>query len=124
MLRDEKGLYGRAKSLEMEGKHYDITEFEPENKVTPSATLTEAVKMLATILDSNDQIYVRAILSNLQAFSHAVESRHDDRDRIAALEAECEEFEKRIAEMEKKIESISDPGLENSTVESKQSSGT
>lgn len=87
--------------------------------------LGQAVEMLSHVLGSGDQVMIRAILSNLEAFSRAVNRDSRQSDRIKALEKKCEDFEEllknqsgRIAFLEEKIKAGSHLSLDEELTES------
>ena len=101
---DDEGLWGRTRRHQVEGSEVDVTLFEPKDGAEMEAVggLGQSVELLANILSSGNQVMIRAILSNLQAFSNAVDSQYRAEERILKLEEECEKFEKRVAALEEK----------------------
>jgi FtsZ-binding cell division protein ZapB len=55
-----------------------------------TSALGQAVDMLATVLGSGDRVFVQALMSNLIAFSEAVNTRKNQDQRIENLEGECQ----------------------------------
>lgn len=105
-LEDKDGLWGEGREVTVGGKKVPLTLFSPAGQAgLPSeynkpAGIGHAVDLLANILSSGDQIIVTAIMSNLRAFSDAVDSRRQAEERISKLEDECAVYEKRITALE------------------------
>lgn len=68
--------------------------------------LGHAVNQLSRILSSGNHIIIRAILSNLEAFSFAVDYQAQAEARIEALEKKCDDLEKKATDLENTIEAL------------------
>jgi transcriptional regulator with XRE-family HTH domain len=75
--------------------------FEPLREQTPPA-LGKAVDLLATIINSGDQIIITALMHNLHAFSRAVEKDRAQGKQIQELENKCRVLEERMNAFELK----------------------
>lgn len=105
--KDQDGLYGKSSQVEVDGKLFDVTEFTPEEKHPPDGVgLGRAVDLLANVMRSGNEVYVRAILANLKAFSDAVDNQSEAADRIEILELKCDKYEKVIAELEARVAAL------------------
>ena len=62
--------------------------------------LGKAVDMLAMVLNSGQQVFIQALVSNLVAFSEAITNHRNQDQRIKLLEDKCEEMKKRIETLE------------------------
>ena len=70
--------------------------------------LAKGVQLLAKIYDSENQVLVRAIESNLLAFSQAADDQRlikGQSERIKKLEEECETMRRRLEALEARLES-------------------
>jgi hypothetical protein len=66
----------------------------------------QAVKMLATVLDSGNKIFVQALMSNLVAFSAAINTQQDQAAEIKTLRSECEDLKTRVVALESEREDL------------------
>ncbi len=66
--------------------------------------LGQAVDQLAQILTSGNELIVRAILFNLQAFYDTVINQKRDKERIKKLEEESEVLKERITVLEERLD--------------------
>jgi len=72
--------------------------FPDEEGVRDSRNIARSIEMLMKIVGSGNQTLIRAIVSNLEAFSEAV----DQKDRLQTLEAAAQEMAGKIAQLEQK----------------------
>jgi len=103
--RDAKGMWGETHHQEVEGKKFSVTTYGPEQAEIPNETISlgKTVDQLSRILGSGNQILIRAIVSNLEAFSQAADQQQRDSARIAKLESECHEFQARLNALEEAL---------------------
>jgi len=87
--------------------------------------LGQAVEMLATVLESRNQVFIRALMSDLVAFNEAVTAASQtvtaakqQSQQISDLRFEFDEVCRRLAALEKRLEKESDLGKQE-TVEEK-----
>lgn len=66
--------------------------------------LGQAVDQLAQILTSGNELIVRAILFNFQAFYDTIVNQRRDKDRIKKLEEESEALKERITVLEERLD--------------------
>ena len=106
--QDGKGLWGKTRQHEFHGKHFTITQIEP-NKTKPSGkqqapvAIGQAVDLLNMVLSSGDQVFIQALVSNLVAFNQAIQQTKEQSARITELEKKCEDLKKRLSTLEKKL---------------------
>jgi transcriptional regulator with XRE-family HTH domain len=65
-----------------------------------TSTLGKAVDMLATVLNSGNQVFIQALMSNLIAFSNAVQTDQNQRQEIAIIKSELEQVRARLTALE------------------------
>lgn len=114
--QDPEGLWGDTAQVDIEGDRFSVTAFAPKSgREGTAGTLGQAVDMLSTVLNSGDSIYVHALMSNLVAFSDAVQARQkQDRmqDRIKSLENECDKLKEKLEDLEKRLMKRAANGME------------
>jgi hypothetical protein len=76
---------------------------EPNLPYGTDHTLGPAVDLLANILNSGDQVIIQALMSNLHAYSRAIEKDKQQLGRIQELEEKCKALEKRMNTLESKL---------------------
>ena len=87
------------------GEHEDCFGSRKVDRPNPRAIdLGQAMTMFTNIMVSGDQTILRALLSNLEAFSRAIDLDKTQSDRINKLEKECNDLKKRIETLEVKHE--------------------
>lgn len=103
--RDKEGLWGQTKHIERGGARFSVTTHEPKK---PGYEMGNgpAIDSLLYILQSDNHSIVRAILSNLEAFSGAIRDQNQAKARIERLEAQNEELQRRVEILEMKIETM------------------
>ena len=105
-LQDGEGPYGKTHQHDVEGGHLTITEFGPKDGQV-KGPLRAAMEGLGEIFDSNDPILIPAIQANIRAFQLSARREHDNTQqaqKIKALEDKCDEFKKRLEDLERKLE--------------------
>ena len=105
-LQDGEGLWGKTRHREVEGSHLTITEFKPKEGQAQGPLLA-AITGLSEIFDSNDPILIPAIQANIRAFQLSARREHDNTQqtqKIKNLEEKCDEFKKRLEDLERKLE--------------------
>lgn len=107
--RDADGLWGNTRQVEAAGAKFTVTTHEPRTQ-PGDIGFRDAVQLLGNILDSGDRTITRAILSNLEAFSGAVDQAAQSKQRIAALEnkiaqlqSENQDLRARVTDLEEKM---------------------
>lgn len=95
-IRETKELWAKTEHREIAGEPRTFQVYGEGSPDQPTAGLGQAVDMLATVLQSGDQVYIHALMSNLLAFSRAVEESKRHSDRITQLE-------KRLLLLEEKL---------------------
>ena len=119
-LADEEGLYGKTRQREVEGIHLTITEFEPKEGQAHDP-LWAAISDLREIFSSKDPILISATEAIIHAARISVQREYQNKQQahqIKALEDECDEFKKRLEDLEKKLEDS--PGHGHKEVPTKQ----
>lgn len=107
-LADKNGLWGKTERTEVDGREFTVTTFAPKGETTAAPVLGQAVDMLATVLGSGDQVFIQALMSNLLAFSAAVNEKKHQAARISALESECEDLQKRLIDVERTLRDLNE----------------
>lgn len=89
--------------------HHVTKLYIPDGTGPPAenSLLGRAVTLLANIIGSGNEIFTQALMSNLVAFSAAVNKEKEQNHRINNLEKECDELRKRVALLEDKLALIS-----------------
>jgi len=64
--------------------------------------LRQAMDMLATVLESKNQIFIRALMSDLVAFSEAVKAANEQNQRISDLKSDLDAVHNRLSILEQK----------------------
>jgi len=127
MTQEMVGLWGRTRHHDVDGERFAVTAYGPENsrndeKPQPVG-LGQAVDLLNTVLSSGNEVFIQALMSNLIAFSNAVQRDKEQSARIAKLENECEALKSRLAAVEEKLSSR-EPHHSSPEEELKTSTGT
>ena len=114
--RDKEGLWGDTKHIERGGARFSVTTHEPKK---PGYEMGNgpAIDSLLYILQSDNHSIVRAILSNLEAFSGAIRDQNQAKARIERLESQNEEMQRRMEILEMKIEAMMKAPEEKKTQE-------
>jgi len=110
-LQDGEGLSGKKWQQEFEGTHTTFMTFEPKEEqrenVIGMHPHDAAIMGLREIFDSNDSVLIPAIQANIRAFQLAARREHQNAQQarqIKALQDECDEFKKRLEDLERKLE--------------------
>lgn len=103
---DGEGLWGKTGPVVVDGVESVVTLFEPKPFRKSSSMLGQAVDMMRAVLDSQDQGFIKALMSNLAAFSGAVEREKAYRARVAGLESKCDALEKQVADQAREIQDL------------------
>jgi transcriptional regulator with XRE-family HTH domain len=74
-----------------------------------TSTLGKAVDMLAAVLNSGNQVFIQALMSNLIAFSNAVKIDQNQRQEIAMMKSELEQVHTRLAALEETAHKHQEP---------------
>jgi len=106
LVREQAGLYGKTKRLNVEGVGHTLTLFEPPGNQSSSRPIGQAVEMLDNVLTSGDQVLIQSLMANLFALSRAVDREKQDRGRINELEEKSESLEKKVEGLERTVKSL------------------
>lgn len=105
-LADGEGLYGKTRQREVEGTHLTITEFEPKEGQV-KGPLRAAIEGLGEIFDSKDPVLIPTIEAVIHAARISAQREYQNNQQarqIKALENKCNEFKKRLEDLERKLE--------------------
>jgi len=86
--------------------------WEPQTKGKDWELLGKAHKII-----TSDTVYRSALISNINAFYHAMQTERQLKsqgDEIRSLKKECEDLKRRLHELEKMFKGCADPGMEAS----------
>lgn len=107
MLKEQTGLYGITSETVIDGKTMSVTSYAPDEKEEPEGNqinvqgdLSRSVTLLAELMQSRDSSFRAAIISNLEAFTSAIEK---DR-RISEYEGRIRELTDENAALTKRLE--------------------
>lgn len=103
----DKDLFGRTEYVQAGGKNHSVTLFGEQRDGRDNDPDSNGrdpfmhdLEMLKSIHDSGNQMLIRAIHSNLVAFSSAALSEHRSHTTIAALRRDLDDLRKRIDPIE------------------------
>lgn len=112
IVSDRDGLWGKAKEHDADGQKVVVTRFAPVSPEQPTSR-GQAMDMLLNIYSSGDQVLIRAIVSNLEAFNRAVDRDRHQHARITKLEAECNDLKEEVEGLKKRLNHLEDTGPRN-----------
>jgi hypothetical protein len=107
LLTGEGEAYIEKVTGEKEGRPHLEEQVIEYQKST--STLGKAVDMLAAVLNSGNQVFIQALMSNLIAFSNAVKIDQNQRQEIAMMKSELEQVHTRLAALEETAHKHQEP---------------